>query len=92
MPFRYEDRYTYELRALAVKRGIPNASTHDRETLIRLLRGDRQVSPAKGGINRSVSRIRRFKSCIKKVSKKPKLNPYAICNVSVYGSKPRKKM
>lgn len=96
MPVRYEDRPLIELRELAVKRGIPYARRLRKQNLVNELRRGRKVNSPKGGIRRSRSRVQKYERCVTKVkesSKKygRKVNPYAICNKSVYGSKKVKK-
>lgn len=92
MPVRYDDRPLSHLQKLARMRGIKNAYLMSREELIDRLRGNRKVAPPKGGVAYSPARRNRFERCVKKVSaKRSSVNPYAVCNVSVYGSASKRK-
>lgn len=89
MPIRYEDRTMIELRDLAVIRRIPHARRLSKSTLIQELRGSRVVSFLASGMKRSPSRVQRYERCVKKVrasSKQYGVNPYAVCQASVYKS------
>jgi hypothetical protein len=93
MPIRYEDRPIGELRALARKRNVYRTGMSKVE-LIRSLRKGKINTPVRGGIRRSPERVRKYESCVRKVKTKvksgqSKVNPYAVCNVSVYGSRSR---
>lgn len=84
MPIRYEDRYASEIRALAKKRGIP-IQGKTKAQLIAQLRGQKVHSKH---MRRSPNRLRSYEACVKKVKQKGSAyNPYAVCNVSVYGRK-----
>lgn len=93
MPIRYEDRPIGELRTLARKRNVYRTGMNKYD-LIRSLRKGNINTPERGGMRRSPERVRKYESCVRRVKTKVKcgqsnVNPYAVCNVSVYGSRSR---
>lgn len=90
MPLRYEDRTTNDLLRLAKRRKLKHVTPISRKNLIALIRFPRVVSPPKHGYKRSPQRVQRYERCVKTLSRKRSvINPYAVCNVSVYGSRRR---